>query len=397
MVIRPPSDRKGNTNKNLVAMIESLEHPDIRNERINRRNTYKNLNILKNKQDEYDQMMRNASLFISGIFHPSSDSTHHSMETLDNICLNETYKTVQDNANRKLNEITNENDMTNKFTNGTFTNTATKSAQTGNIQQESNSNRDNMNNTKQTLNNQDTQPNPLMKNIPKVSQTYTRKSGIKDKEQLYESIRELSESQEKINYENTITCYIDIDKYSEADHQQEIQAYENYMEQIVFEMTHSDDEKLSLTTEESQSLSSCITDDVEREYFEVLEEFYRIDEILLNTLYSGLLNDEHTYVLASKTNTNENGENGLVPNSSANTESVKNKLSLNIEPMINDINEINYTEIEEEILEIDSTKCKTILSEMEKDKKEKTTEEIFHVKIMVDDLKLENIHTREIQ
>merc|ERR1719233_667461 len=70
MTIRAANNVNENLNEKL-RLTKSLEHPALRSERLGRRNTYKNLNLCKNKQDEYDKIIRSASEFLSGIF-PSS-------------------------------------------------------------------------------------------------------------------------------------------------------------------------------------------------------------------------------------------------------------------------------------------------------------------------------------
>ena len=99
MTIRTASNANENNNEKLK-LIKSVEHPMIRNQRLDRRNTYKNLKITKDKQDEYDKITRNASDFISGIFPNASN-------------LNDNYDNSFDNKYIKTDEMISVNDNIN--------------------------------------------------------------------------------------------------------------------------------------------------------------------------------------------------------------------------------------------------------------------------------------------
>jgi len=116
MTIRAAS----NLNENLyekMRLTKSLEHPALRSERLGRRNTYKNLNLCKNKQDEYDKIIRSASEFLSGIFPNSTAFSKTSEHAFDN---KYTMKLTQDD------DVYDKKD---NFTFGTFSRSNTKIAE----------------------------------------------------------------------------------------------------------------------------------------------------------------------------------------------------------------------------------------------------------------------------
>ena len=116
MTIRAANNGNDNLNERLK-LIKTLEHPALRTERLGRRNTYKNLNLCKNKQDEYDKIIRSASEFLSGIFPNSTSFSQTSEVPFDS---KYTMKLIQDDDG---------SDKKDNFTFGTFSRSHTKKAE----------------------------------------------------------------------------------------------------------------------------------------------------------------------------------------------------------------------------------------------------------------------------
>jgi len=116
MTIRAASNLNENLNEKM-RLTKSLEHPALRSERLGRRNTYKNLNLCKNKQDEYDKIIRSASEFLSGIFPNSTAFSKTSEHAFDN---KYTMKLTQDDDDY---------DKKDNFTFGAFSRSHTKIAE----------------------------------------------------------------------------------------------------------------------------------------------------------------------------------------------------------------------------------------------------------------------------
>jgi len=163
MTIRTANNANENLNEKL-RLIKSLEHPALRRERLGRRSTYRNLNITKNKHDEYDKIIRNASEFLSGIFKNSTRLCNMSEENFD--------ETYLDTAKYLANEDNSKND---DFTFGTYSRPDTKVAEN------------------KTTCMEDTYHKPLQKDKRKsyLSQAQTQKEGQKC-EKLY-TIKEASD------------------------------------------------------------------------------------------------------------------------------------------------------------------------------------------------------------
>lgn len=102
MTIKSSNNKTANGDKRINKTSVLLDHQNIRNQRLHRRNTYRNLKIRKDKKDEYNEIIRNASNFISDIFPQASVVVNHSEDNFDN-------KYVSINDTSKLNRISNKN------------------------------------------------------------------------------------------------------------------------------------------------------------------------------------------------------------------------------------------------------------------------------------------------